>query len=173
MCYQNAGLSFSEYRRNCVQEKVRGLLEIDRTALLSYLNGEVESCVQIDQQVIDSYVPPQQAAERSKTSSSSRHSKPSSEKPEGQSRTKRKAEEMTASDSTAAPADGAVVDDSLAADREALAKIRSRFFPLLATKTAVYNSSNTVNLIIDSFRKAGMMTIVLSLGIFLGSKNLQ
>eukprot|EP01033_Poteriospumella_lacustris_P005502 gene5502-3921_t len=108
-CYENAKLPLVGYRTNCLQEKLKALVEADRAALISYLRGETATCPQIDQQAVEAYVPPA----------------PTSTRP------KRKAEEI----STVAPAEGTVTS----ADADRLSKLRSKFFPLYASKSSIYN----------------------------------
>lgn len=114
-CYENAKLPLVGYRTNCLQEKLKALVEADRAALISYLRGETATCPQIDQQAVEAYVPPA----------------PTSTRP------KRKAEEI----STVAPAEGTVTS----ADADRLSKLRSKFFPLYASKSSIYNIAGKVH----------------------------
>lgn len=114
-CYENARLPLVGYRTNCLQEKLKALVEADRAALISYLRGETATCPQIDQQAVEAYVPPA----------------PTSTRP------KRKAEEI----STVAPAEGTVTS----ADADRLSKLRSKFFPLYASKSSIYNIAGKVH----------------------------
>lgn len=115
-CYENAKLPLVAYRTNCLHEKLKPLVEADRAALISYLNSETATCAQIDQQVVDSYVPPAPTSTRSK----------------------RKAEEIS---SSAVTQEGAVSS----VDAERLAKVRSKYFPLHASKSSVYNVASKVS----------------------------
>eukprot|EP01039_Chlorochromonas_danica_P014633 gene14633-17114_t len=114
-CYENAKLPLVGYRTTCLREKLKALVEADRAALISYLRGETATCPQIDQQAVEAYVPPA----------------PTSTRP------KRKAEEI----STVAPAEGTVTS----ADADRLSKLRSKFFPLYASKSSIYNIAGKVH----------------------------
>lgn len=118
-CFHNAGLSLVDYRKNCLQEKLKALVESDRAVLLAYLQGEITTCPQIDQQMVDSFVPPTVTS----------------------TRTKRKAEEMLATDTTAVTNDAGAADNT---DAEKLNKLRAKFFPLYASKSSIYNISGKV-----------------------------
>lgn len=114
-CYENAKLPLVGYRTNCLQEKLKALVEADRAALISYLRGETPSCPQIDAEAVKAYVPPA----------------PTSTRP------KRKADEI----STVAPSEGTVTS----ADSDRLSKLRSKFFPLYPSKSAIYNIASKVS----------------------------
>lgn len=61
---ENADGSFAEYRRKAVQHRVTAVVEQDRKQLKSYLSGELESCPQIDQDMVNKYKMAQQAIEK-------------------------------------------------------------------------------------------------------------
>lgn len=54
--YKNADASFPEYRKKAVELKITPVVETDRKDLQAYLNGSIDTCPQIDPQMVNSYL---------------------------------------------------------------------------------------------------------------------
>lgn len=52
---ENANLSVIEYRKRVVEAKVTAIVEGDKQTLLKYLTGEIDTCPQLDMQMMNSY----------------------------------------------------------------------------------------------------------------------
>lgn len=129
LCHKYGSLQFNQYRMNCIQDKVRGLLEIDRTALLSYLRGDVETCPQIDRAMADSFVLPEKAVAKTPRGKEDQLT---------QVYKKRKVDDLLSASVSSAVA--------TAAEDDPLSRLRTRFFPLWPNKNSALNAPPSTEL---------------------------